>query len=76
MNIFRKKIQKGDKVMVMKDSTINKIYLFKTGTVLNLCPNPYLPNWLSPSNYNVKIDTKDGSWDNSVFLRSQLKLIK
>jgi len=75
MALFKKKINKGDKVEVIKDSTICQIYLGKTGTVLNLCPNPYLPGWLSPSNYNVKIDTPDKSWDNSVFSRKQLKLL-
>lgn len=76
MSIFRKQIKEGDKVKIVKDSTISKIYLNKTGVVLDLCYNPYFPNWLSPPNYNVKIDVPSGNWENSVFSRDQLKLIK
>lgn len=74
---FRKQIKEGDFVQIVRDNfTFDHRYKGRTGVILNLCGNPYLPNWLSPPNYNVKLDTADGSWENSVFTRAELKLIK
>lgn len=75
---FRKQIKEGDFVEVVRDNfTFDHRYKGRTGKVIDLTGgNPFLPSWLSSTNYNVKLDTADGSWENSVFTRGQLKLIK
>jgi hypothetical protein len=74
MSLFRRSINEGDKVRCHVKNDVKDYWT--TGVVLKLCYNPYLPVWLSPPNYDVKLDTTDGSFDNEIFKRSQLRLIK
>ena len=55
--------EKRDKVKVKATS--------KIGIVQRVLYNPYLPNWLSPPNYLVRIN---GEKSNRVFKKSELKL--
>ena len=43
--------------------------------VINVLPNPYLPDWLCPPNYLVQIDGHVPTWDYDVFTKKQLNLI-
>ena len=65
MGLFNKKLKIGDIVKIRKTGA--------TGTILNIHPNPFLPDWLVTPNYSVDVSITNFDFD--IYKRSELKFI-
>lgn len=75
--MFRKKIEKGDRVRCHITWFNGKhVDRWQDGTVEGILPNPFAPDWLVRPNYLVQLDEPERLNCPDVFERKDLKLIK
>ena len=75
--MFRRKLKSGDRVMCHVTWYNEKhVDYWLHGTIQNLLPNPFLPDWITHPNYLVLLDVPEKPNCPDVFTRKELKLIK